>query len=197
MKYIYEQGDHQHALLLFHGTGGHEQDMLPIAEIIDPKAPVLSIRGNVLEQGMPRYFRRLSPGVYDVDNLFEEGEKITAELNELTAKYDIDINKSTFVGYSNGANMIVHLLLTGQIKPNKAVILHPLYPVDREDYGDLSGCNILITTGAQDMIAPANEAMKVKSRLEAIGANVKVHITDGAHGLLEEELEEVRQFNQR
>src|SRR5690606_34628251 len=97
-------------LLLLHGTGGNENDLLPLANHIDPSANVLSVRGNVLENGMPRFFRRLAEGVFDEEDLIFRTKELNEFLDEAAEKYEFDRNNIIAVGYSNGANIAASLL---------------------------------------------------------------------------------------
>jgi predicted esterase len=139
-------------LLLLHGTGGDEESLVPVAGSILPGAGILSPRGKVLENGMPRFFRRLSEGVFDLEDL----RLRTAELTEFIIKaseiYSLDRGKLTAVGYSNGANIAASILLTyAGVIPN-AVLFHPMVPFIPESLPDLSGTDVLITAGTNDPI---------------------------------------------
>ena len=92
-------------LLLLHGTGGNELDLLPLAEIVDPEASVLSVRGNVLENGMPRFFRRLAEGIFDEEDLIFRTKELNEFLDEAAKEYKFDRNNIVAIGYSNGANI--------------------------------------------------------------------------------------------
>lgn len=105
MKHIYQAGTNDVTLLLLHGTGGNEFDLLPLAKHIDPNANVLSVRGNVLEYGMPRFFKRLAMGVFDMDSLAEETEALYQFVDDASKQYNFNRANVIPVGYSNGANI--------------------------------------------------------------------------------------------
>lgn len=107
MQHIFQKGTDpsKPTLVLLHGTGGTEHDLLPVAQIVSPESSVLSIRGNVLEHGMPRFFRRLSEGVFDEEDLIFRTNELNEFLNEAATKYELDRNNFIAVGYSNGANI--------------------------------------------------------------------------------------------
>ena len=107
MKHLFQPGrrDGAPVLLLLHGTGGTERDLLPLAQVIDPTAPVLSVRGNVLENGMPRFFRRLAEGVFDEEDLVFRTNELYEHLNAWAGEYGFDRGNVEAVGYSNGANL--------------------------------------------------------------------------------------------
>src|SRR3954468_2928382 len=112
MKHIFKQGANQSkpTILLLHGTGGTEQDLLSLAEMIDPEATVLSVRGNVLENGMPRFFRRLAEGVFDMEDLIFRTQELNEFLDEKAVEYNFDRRNIFAIGYSNGANIAASLL---------------------------------------------------------------------------------------
>lgn len=112
MKHIYQKGSNVEApvLLLLHGTGGTETDLLPLAEMVSPGSSVLSVRGNVLENGMPRFFRRLSEGVFDEEDLILRTKELYDYLEWASQEYDFDKNKVVALGYSNGANIAASLM---------------------------------------------------------------------------------------
>ena len=112
LKHIFKQGTNKAkpTLLLLHGTGGTEQDLLPLGDLIDPEASVLSVRGEVLENGMPRFFRRLAEGIFDEQDLVFRTEQLNAFLDEASQQYGFDRSNMVAIGYSNGANIAASLL---------------------------------------------------------------------------------------
>src|SRR5215212_8554237 len=106
-----EGGRSNRTLLLLHGTGGNEHDMLPIGRDLDPGAALLSLRGNVLENGMPRFFRRLAEGVFDEEDVIRRANELADFISSAAAKYGFDPSQLTAVGYSNGANIAAAVLL--------------------------------------------------------------------------------------
>src|SRR6476659_6247575 len=112
MKHIFNKGQDptKPTLLLLHGTGGNELDLLPLAGRIDDEANVLSVRGNVLENGMPRFFRRLAEGIFDEEDLIFRTKELNEFLDEAAKEYKFDRNNIVAIGYSNGANIAASLL---------------------------------------------------------------------------------------
>src|SRR5690625_933768 len=110
MKHIFSKGTNEKTLLLLHGTGGNEEDLLPLARKIDPDANVLSVRGNVLENGMPRFFRRLAEGVFDEEDLIARTKELHEFLDKAAIENNFDRNNIMAIGYSNGANIAASLL---------------------------------------------------------------------------------------
>src|SRR5690625_4293097 len=112
VKHIFEKGHNRNkrTFLLLHGTGGTERDLLPLAHMIDPDANILSVRGKVLENGMPRFFRRLSEGVFDEEDLIYRTEELKQFLDDAAQTYNFDRQQVYAIGYSNGANIAASLL---------------------------------------------------------------------------------------
>lgn len=181
-------------LLLLHGTGGDEESLVPVAGRILPGAGVLSPRGKVLENGMPRFFRRLSEGVFDLEDL----RLRTAELSEFIIRaseiYSLDRSKLTAVGYSNGANIAASILLTyAGVIPN-AVLFHPMVPFVPESLPDLSDTNVLITAGTNDPIVSPEGTENLAGLLKEAGARVEVFWQENGHSLTRDEINAAKSF---
>jgi len=130
MRHLFQQGRDpaKPTFLLLHGTGGNESDLLPLAGMIDPDASVLSVRGNVLENGMPRFFRRLAEGVFDEKDLVFRTKELYEFLDEASKKYSFDRKNIVAIGYSNGANIAGSLLFHYQDALKGAILFHPMVP---------------------------------------------------------------------
>src|SRR5690625_3808849 len=141
MKHIFKEGkdSNQPTLLLLHGTGGNELDLIPIAERIDSAASILSVRGNVLENGMPRFFRRLAEGVFDEEDLIFRTKQLNEFLKDASEKYDFDRENIIAIGYSNGANIAASLLFHYQNTLKGAILHHPMVPRRNIELPDLFG----------------------------------------------------------
>jgi len=185
MKHIFQQGTNleRPTLLLLHGTGGNESDLLPLAEVIDPEASVLSVRGNVLENGMPRFFRRLSEGVFDEEDLIFRTKELYDFLDEASKKYNFDRRNVLAIGYSNGANIAASLLFHYKDALKGAILHHPMVPRREVTIPDLSESSILITAGTNDPICPPTETEELKTLLENAGAILDVHWGNDGHRL--------------
>lgn len=185
MKHIFQKGNDasKPTLLLLHGTGGTEQDLLPLAEQIDADANVLSVRGNVLENGMPRYFRRLAEGVFDEEDLIFRTKELNEFLDEAAEKYSFDRDNIIAIGYSNGANIAASLLFHYQNALKGAILHHPMVPRKGIDLPDLIGKNIFIAAGTNDPICPAQESEDLHALLEKAGADVVLHWENMGHQL--------------
>lgn len=185
MKHIFQKGTDQTkpTLLFLHGTGGTEQDLLGLAGEIDKDANVLSVRGNVSENGMPRFFKRLAEGVFDEEDLIFRTKELHEFLDEAAEEHGFDRNHIMAVGYSNGANIAASLLLHYQDSLNAAILHHPMVPRRGIELPDLSGKNVFIGAGTNDPICSSEESEELKSLLEKAGANVKLHWENLGHQL--------------
>ncbi|MEH7336598.1 alpha/beta hydrolase [Neobacillus drentensis] len=191
MKYIFNKGTDpsKPTLLLLHGTGGNELDLLPLAGRIDEEASVLSVRGNILENGMPRFFRRLAEGVFDEEDLIFRTKELNEFLDEASQKYDFDRNNIIAIGYSNGANIAASLLFHYQNALKGAILHHPMVPRKGIDLPDLSGKSVFIAAGTNDPICSPLESAELQSLLEDANARVELHWENRGHQLTGEEVE--------
>lgn len=191
MKHIFKQGadSTKPVLLLLHGTGGNEQDLLPLANIVDKEASVLSVRGNVLENGMPRFFRRLAEGIFDEEDLIFRTNELNAFLDEAAAKYEFDRENILAIGYSNGANIAASLLFHFDNAIKGAILHHPMVPRRGIALPDLSGKHVFITAGKNDPICPQQESVDLKQLLETANATVNIHWEKQGHQLIMSEVE--------
>ncbi|HLU22492.1 MAG TPA: alpha/beta hydrolase, partial [Bacillaceae bacterium] len=183
MKHIFQKGKDATSptLLLLHGTGGTEQDLLPLADKIDPNANVLSVRGNILENGMPRFFKRLAEGVFDEEDLVFRTKELNAFLDEAAEKYEFDRNNIIAIGYSNGANIAASLLFHYEDALNGAILHHPMVPRRGIELPNLSGRAVFIGAGTNDPICPAQESEDLASLLRGAGADVQLHWENRGH----------------
>ncbi|MBD2870242.1 alpha/beta hydrolase [Paenibacillus arenilitoris] len=185
MKHIFKQGDNPNApvLLLLHGTGGTERNLLPLADRLSPASSVLSVRGNVLENGMPRFFRRLAEGVFDIEDLRFRTKELHAFLDDAAAERGFDRANVVAVGYSNGANIAGSLLFHHKGSLRGAILHHPMVPDRGADIPDLAGVPIFIGAGTNDPICAAQETEELERLLGGAGASVEVHWERYGHQL--------------
>jgi len=174
-------------LLLLHGTGGDENDLLPLGKVLSATANLLSPRGRVLEKGMPRFFHRLSEGVFDIPDLIQRSGELAEFVTASAAAYGFAPNRVTAVGFSNGANIAAALLLLHPGVLNRAVLLHPMTPLTPEQLPNLTGTPVFIGAGRQDPLIPPEETEKLAALLRDTGADVIVHWQPGGHTLSREE----------
>lgn len=185
MKHIFQRGtdETKPTLLLLHGTGGTESDLLPLADRIDHTASILSVRGNVLENGMPRFFRRLAEGIFDEEDLVYRTKELHEFLGEAALKYGFDRNHVVAVGYSNGANIAGSLLFHYEDTLQGAILHHPMVPRKGVELPDLTGKSVFIAAGTNDPICSPMESRELQSILEKANADVQLHWESYGHQL--------------
>lgn len=190
MKHLFKEGTNpsKPTLLLLHGTGGNEQDLLPLAEMVDPEAAVLSVRGNIVENGMPRFFKRLAEGVFDIENLKEETKNLAEFIDEAAQKYGFERNNVVAMGYSNGANIAGSLLFQYQDSLKGAMLHHPMVPLRGIELPDLSHVPVFIGAGENDPICAPEESKDLKQLLEGAGATVEIDWGQHGHSLTQKEI---------
>jgi phospholipase/carboxylesterase len=191
MKHIFQKGTNPKAptLVLFHGTGGTEHDLLPLAGRVNSGSSVLSIRGNVLENGMPRYFRRLAEGIFDIEDLMFRTTELNDYLNQAAIEYDLDRNNFIAIGYSNGANIAGSLLFHYEKSLRGAILHHPMVPRRGVKLPDLSGIPIFIGAGQNDPICPPQETEDLEKLLADANASVTMHWERAGHQLTGSEVD--------
>ncbi|OCA91905.1 alpha/beta hydrolase [Pseudobacillus wudalianchiensis] len=196
MKHIFQSGKKsgKPVLLLLHGTGGDERGLLPLAEIVDPEASILSVRGNVLEHGMPRFFKRLAEGVFDEEDLIFRTNELNHFLDEAASKYQFDRENIVAIGYSNGANIAASLLFHYAHSLKAAILHHPMVPRRGIDLPDLSGKKVFIAAGINDPICPQQESLELQQLLEGAQAAVTVHWEHHGHQLTMSEVQAAKQW---
>jgi phospholipase/carboxylesterase len=176
-------------LLLLHGTGGNEDDLLSLGETLAPGAPLISPRGKALENGMPRFFRRLAEGVFDLEDLRFRARELVDFLSAARKAYNLGETPPIAVGYSNGANIAGALLLLHPGSLSGALLLRPMVPLVPEVLPRLDGIPVLIAAGRNDPIVPPTQARALADLLGSAGADVTLHGSVAGHGLTREDLE--------
>lgn len=191
MRHLYEKGtdDSAPTLVLLHGTGGSERDLVPLARMISPGSAVLSLRGNVLENGMPRFFRRLAEGVFDDEDLLFRTGEVNTFLDQAAEQYGFDRRNLVAVGYSNGANIAASLLFHIQEAWAGAILHHPMVPRRGVVLPELSGIPVFIGAGKNDPICSPQETEELEGLLRGAGADVTVHWERYGHQLTSTEAE--------
>lgn len=173
-------------LLLLHGTGGDENDLIPLGEALAPGAALLSPRGKVLERGMPRFFRRLAEGVFDEEDVRRRAGELARFIGEARDAYGLA--QPIAVGFSNGANIAAAVL---ELHPDAlagAVLLRAMTPLAAAPTVSLAGKPILIVSGAADPIIPAVDVGALAARLRQAGADVQHETLPAGHGLTQSDL---------
>jgi phospholipase/carboxylesterase len=170
-------------LLLLHGTGGDENDLIPLARMIAPGAALLSVRGNVLEQGAPRFFRRLAEGVFDLVDLERRTADLARFLRAAAEEYGFSSEALLAVGFSNGANIAASLLLTDASALRGGILLRAMIPFEPVILPDLRQKSVLLSQGRSDPLIPAEKAERLATLLESGGAEVELAWQPGGHQL--------------
>lgn len=179
--HVWRPGRGNRPLVLLHGTGGDEHDLLPLREHLDPRAPALSVRGTVLENGMPRFFRRLREGVFDEQDLRARVDELAAFLTAAEREHDLEPGGHTAVGFSNGANIASALLLQRPEAVAAAVLLAGMVPFREPPRADLTGKRVAIANGRHDPMATPAHTEALAGQLRERGAEVIVLDHDGGH----------------
>ena len=182
-------------LLLLHGTGGDEADLLPLGRRVAPGAALLSPRGPVLENGMPRFFRRLSEGVFDAADVRRRAADLSGFVAAARARYGLPAPLA--LGFSNGANIAAAMLLLHPEALAGAVLLRPMVPLSDAAPADLAGRPVLMLSGAVDPIVPAENAARLAALLAAAGARVAHATVPAGHGLSQADLDRVEAWMAR
>jgi phospholipase/carboxylesterase len=194
--HVYEAGNSAGPpLLLLHGTGGDERDLLPVGRIIAPGASLLSPRGRVLERGMPRFFRRLAEGVFDEPDLVARTHELADFVEDMRARHRLPAPIA--MGFSNGANIAASLLLLRPETLAGAVLVRAMSPFRQPLPADLAGKPVLILSGALDPIVPADNAGRLAGALAASGAAVEHRILPAGHGLSQADLSLAKEWYDR
>ena len=187
-------GKSKRTLLLLHGTGGNERDLIPLGHDLDPDASLLSPRGKVLESGMPRFFRRLAEGVFDLEDLKKRTHELADFVVAAAQRYEFDMKKIVAVGYSNGANIAASLLLLRAEILSAAILFRAMVPLTPEVQPNLSPVRVWIGAGAFDPIVPSSEAKQLAELLRAAGADVTVRFLQSGHELTPNDVDLAREW---
>jgi len=171
-------------LLLLHGTGGDENDLIPLGRDLDPAAALLSPRGQVLENGMPRFFRRLAEGVFDEEDLVRRAHALADFVGAAAVRYEFDPKRVMAVGFSNGANIAAALLLLRPEVLAGAVLFRAMVPIVPAVLPNLAHAHVLLSSGTQDPIVPAENAERLAGMLRDAGARVTVRFEPAGHALV-------------
>lgn len=184
----------ERVLLLLHGTGGDESDLIPLGRDLDPTAALLSPRGNVVENGMPRFFRRFAEGVFDEEDVVRRAHELADFVLAAADKYSFELSRLTAVGYSNGANIAAAMmLLRPEVLPS-AVLLRAMLPLSNPPVPDLAGKRVLLSAGESDPIIPLANVQALATLLQNAGPDVHLEIQQSGHGLIAEDLAVARHW---
>ena len=181
--------------LLLHGTGGNEQDLIPLAYKLDKSAAILSPRGKVLENGTtPRFFRRLAEGVFDLEDLKFRTNELADFVIDASKTYDFDLQHTIAVGYSNGANIAASMLLLRPEILSSAILFRAMVPLVPQTLPDLSNKPIFMSSGLHDPIVSRQEADRLFSLFKKMGANISLSWQESGHELTMDEIRKAREW---
>jgi phospholipase/carboxylesterase len=175
--------DSRRTLLLLHGTGGNESDLLPLGRAIERDAALLSPRGQVLENGAPRYFRRLAQGVFDEKDVITRARELAEFVTAAIERYSIDETALVTIGYSNGANIASAMMLLGLARFRTAILLRPMVPLSNPPMILLQDSRLLISAGRFDPVATAEQVDALADLLRERHAEVDAQIQESGHEL--------------
>lgn len=182
-------------LLILHGTGGDENDLIPIARLIGPVgASILSPRGKVLENGQPRFFRRLSEGIFDLKDLKFRTHELADFLQNASKLYGFNLKQTVVIGYSNGANIAANMLLLRPEVLAGSILFRAMVPFIPEPIPNLSGKRIFMSAGLHDPIIPRRGTKDLFDLLKKTGSNVSLKWQNSGHELSQKDVSEAREW---
>ena len=181
-------------LLLLHGTGGDENDLIPLGQKISPGSALLSPRGDVSEHGARRFFARLAEGVFDPAEVTRRTQALADFIAAAAKHYRLDLAKLTAVGFSNGANIAATLLLLRPETLGAAVLLRPMVVLEPKQLPDLHGKRVFLSSGTVDPIVPADHPGRLAQLLRRAGADVTLQTPAASHGLVPADFSGARDF---
>jgi phospholipase/carboxylesterase len=193
-RFLPGEDDSGATLLLLHGTGGNEEDLIPLGQELAPGAAILSPRGKVLEFGAPRFFRRLAEGVFDHEDLVFRTHELAEFVEAASEEYGFDYRKLVAAGYSNGANIAGSLILLHPGLLRAAVLLRAMVPFEPEVTPDLSGMPVFMASGRRDQMIPPDNSQRLADILGGAGADVDLRWRDTGHGLTYEEVAQAKEW---
>jgi predicted esterase len=191
-RYLDAPSASEHTLLLLHGTGATEDDLIPLGRLLDPGANILSPRGKVLENGMPRFFRRLAMGVFDEEDLIARTHELADFVRAAGEHYGFDVGNVTAVGFSNGANIAASALFLEPDLLARAVLLRAMVPFERDQLPDLASKRVFVAGGRVDPMIPQDQTEVLVKMLEKAGADVTLRWENAGHELMREEIDAAR-----
>ncbi len=191
------EGHEAYPLILFHGTGGDENDLIYMASQLSPRSPVLAPRGSVMEGSSPRFFRRLEKGVFDMEDLLFRTDEMAEFLGQAARKYGFNLSKALAVGYSNGANIAASILLRHPGLIAGGILFRPMLPYSVEGCIALHGRHVLILSGEDDETVPMSQAVALAETLESSGGRVRHEILPVGHEITDEDLQQARTWISR
>jgi phospholipase/carboxylesterase len=191
-RYVPGENGSGPTLLLLHGTGGNEDDLLQLGETLAPGAALLSPRGKVSEYGAPRFFRRLAEGVFDHEDLLFRTHELAEFVQAAAEEYGFDASKVVAAGYSNGANVAASTILLHPGLLRAAVLFRAMVPFEPDPAPDLSGMPVFLSAGRLDRMIPPDNTQRLADILTEAGADVDLRWRDTGHPLTYEDVAEAK-----
>jgi len=193
-RYLPGEDESGPTLLMLHGTGGNEEDLVPLGEALAPGAAVLSPRGKVSEHGAPRFFRRLAEGVFDHEDLLFRTHELAEFVEAASEEYGFDPSKLVAAGYSNGANVAASMMLLHPGLLQAAVLFRAMVPFEPDVTPDLSGMPVFMAAGRIDRMIPPDNAQRLADILLEAGADVDLRWRNTGHPLTYEDVSEAKKW---
>ena len=190
-------GNEGPTLLLLNGTGGDENDLIPLGQALVPGAAILSPRGRVSERGAPRFFKRLAEGVLDQEDLRFRTDELADFVASAAERYGFDAGNVVAAGFSNGANIAASILFRRPDVLHGAVLLSPMLPFEPESLPDLSGVAVFIGAGQTDPLVPVSQVERLAELLREAGAEVELCWDPAGHTITQAEFDAARQWAER
>lgn len=191
-EYQYLNNNASKTLFLFHGTGGTKEDFLFLNSALKDTYNLVGLQGNILENGMPRFFKRFTTTVFDQENIKVETDKLNTFISDWNQNHKLETKNATFLGYSNGANFLVAFLINHPDKIQNAVLLHALLPVPLPiPNPNVAQAKLLLTAGKNDQMIPYAKQLELKETLASVGAQITFKEYPGGHEISSDELKDI------
>jgi len=188
-KKEYDETNKKLTLVLLHGTGGNEEDLIFLGKELEPNASILSPRGKVLENGMPRFFKRLAEGVFDIEDLKFRTHELADFIQKCSLHYKFDLKQTIVVGFSNGANIAASILLLRPDILQGAILFRAMVPlIPDEPLPNLSSKKILLSAGLNDPIVIKTETENLFRLFQKTNADITLKWQHSSHNLIQEDL---------
>jgi len=193
-KKEYDDANKKLTLVLLHGTGGNEEDLILLGKKIEPNASILSPRGKVLENGMPRFFRRLSEGVFDLEDLRIRSHELADFIQKCSVHYKFDLERTIAIGFSNGANIAVSIFFLSPELFQGAILFRAMVPFIPNSLPNLLNKRILISAGLKDAIVSKTETENLYKLFQKTNANTTLKWQPSSHNLIQEDILVAKQW---
>lgn len=194
--YRFEAGTDPSApvLLLLHGTGGDENDLIPVARLVAPTSALVSLRGNVSENGAARFFRRIAEGVFDLEDLALRTAALLRFVSAAAKQHQFTTDRVVALGFSNGANVAASMMLTEPGTLRHGILIRAMLPFQPKTMPDMKGCSALIAAGRSDQMISQPTTEKLAELMRSSGARVELKWHDAGHGMIQADVNDARDY---